>query len=294
MTSSFTIEHMAEKLGGHRAGSAWQLCCPAHDDRTPSLSVRFSDDGTLLVHCHAGCDQSTVISSLRQLGLWPDRQGVARSERLPLQLRSDPHDRKRIAAALKLWMRSMPAAGTPVERYLAHRGIYGISAKRIRFLPDAAHPTGTIHPAMIALVTQGSDDRPSGIHRTFLASDGAAKASVKPNKMMLGLCRGGAVRLGSVSMPLLVGEGVETVLSAVQSTGLSGWAALSTSGLKTLPLPRKAMEIVLLVDGDDAGRKAALHAARRWTSEGHRVRLAQAPLGQDFNDLLCASPVARR
>jgi len=52
---------------------------------------------------------------------------------------------------------------------------------------------------MIALVTSGKDSTPVAIHRTFLARDGVGKAPVNPPKMMLGPCRGGAVRLGEES-----------------------------------------------------------------------------------------------
>ena len=45
--------------------------CPAHDDKEPSLSVG-KKGGTLLVHCHGGCSQETVIESLRKQGLWPE------------------------------------------------------------------------------------------------------------------------------------------------------------------------------------------------------------------------------
>ena len=72
---------------------------------------------------------------------------------------------------------------------------------------------------MVALVTRGVDDRPIGIHRTFLARDGSGKAPVEPAKMMLGPCRGGAVRLGAPSNFLMVGEGMETCLAAMQATG---------------------------------------------------------------------------
>lgn len=41
----------------------WQACCPAHDDKGPSLSVRELDDGRVLVHCFAGCDVHAVLSS---------------------------------------------------------------------------------------------------------------------------------------------------------------------------------------------------------------------------------------
>ena len=50
---------------------------------------------------------------------------------------------------------------------------------------------------MVALVTRGIDDVPLAIHRTFLARDGFGKAPVNPQKMMLGPCRGGAVRLAA-------------------------------------------------------------------------------------------------
>jgi DNA primase len=33
----------------------WLACCPAHEDRSPSMSVRELDDGRVLVHCFAGC-----------------------------------------------------------------------------------------------------------------------------------------------------------------------------------------------------------------------------------------------
>ena len=39
----------------------WQARCPAHDDRTPSLSVTEKTTGDLLVHCHAGCVKAGVL-----------------------------------------------------------------------------------------------------------------------------------------------------------------------------------------------------------------------------------------
>jgi hypothetical protein len=47
----------------------WSARCPAHDDRSPSLSLRDAGD-RLLIHCHAGCHPEDV---LRALGLgWRD------------------------------------------------------------------------------------------------------------------------------------------------------------------------------------------------------------------------------
>jgi hypothetical protein len=39
---------------------------------------------------------------------------------------------------------------------------------------------------MVALVTHGADDAPIAVHRTFVGRDGASKAPVDPQKMMLG------------------------------------------------------------------------------------------------------------
>jgi phage/plasmid primase-like uncharacterized protein len=106
--------------------------------------------------------------------------------------------------------------------------------------------------------------------------------------MLLGPCRGGAVRLRDVDGPLLVGEGLETTLSVAQATGYPAWAALSTSGLKSLVLPEEVRDVIVLADGDPAGETAARESASRWRHEGRRVRIARAPRGKDFNDLLMA------
>ena len=44
--------------------------CPAHADDAPSLSVSVRD-GRVLIRCHAGCPQDTVVEVLRRRELWP-------------------------------------------------------------------------------------------------------------------------------------------------------------------------------------------------------------------------------
>jgi hypothetical protein len=148
------------------------------------------------------------------------------------------------------------------------------------------HSSGTCWPVMVALVTGGVDGGFRAIHRTFLAPDGSSKAPVHPQKMMLGPCRGGAVRLAATSKHIMVGEGIETCLAAAQATGKAVWAALSTTGLRTLDLPAKVHEVTVLADGDDPGEAAAQEATRRWIAQGRGVRIARPGNGLDFNDLL--------
>ena len=108
--------------------------------------------------------------------------------------------------------------------------------------------------------------------------------------MMLGPCRGGAVRLADASDGLMVGEGIETCLAAMQATGRPAWAALSTAGLRALDLPDDVTDVIVLADGDEPGEAAARNCALRWKREGRRARVAHAPRGCDFNDLLMGRP----
>jgi len=42
---------------------SWLACCPAHDDRSPSLSVKQAED-RLLLHCFAGCEVGDVLAAV--------------------------------------------------------------------------------------------------------------------------------------------------------------------------------------------------------------------------------------
>jgi putative DNA primase/helicase len=191
------------------------------------------------------------------------------------------------AFALALWRRTRPAPGTPVEAYLQSRGITLPVPNRIRFHPHLRHPSDSRWPGMVAGITDAAD-RPVGVHRTFLARDGRGKAPVEPARLSLGPTSGSAVRLAPATAEILVGEGIETCLTAMQATGRPAWAALSAGGLRALVLPPVVRSIVILADNDDGGegKDAAQEAAQRWLQEGRRVRVALPPAGCDFNDLL--------
>jgi putative DNA primase/helicase len=284
-----TAEAIAKALGGRKAGGSWTARCPAHDDRTPSLSIRDSDRGKVLVHCHAGCDQRDVIVALKEQGLWSDHGPRSLSQvarRMPVKRQQDQDDARRSEAAFAIWQFAKPAQGTPVETYLTSRGIDLPTPDSLRFHVGLRHPSGGIWPAMIALVTDGEDGTPLAIHRTFLNADGGGKAPIEPQKMMLGPCRGGAVRLADPGEVLMIGEGIETCFAAMQATGQPAWAALSTSGLRALDLPKAVRDVIVLADGDEAGEAAARDCALRWQREGRRIRIARPPQGMDFNDML--------
>jgi hypothetical protein len=67
-----TLAEIAAALGKPlRDGRGWKCLCPCHDDRAPSLSI-VEKDGKLLVKCRAGCDQTALVTELKQRGLWPN------------------------------------------------------------------------------------------------------------------------------------------------------------------------------------------------------------------------------
>jgi hypothetical protein len=148
--------------------------------------------------------------------------------------------------------------------------------------------SGEQRPGMVALV-EHNEHGPTGVHITYLTIDGSMKATIEPTKRSLGPVGGGAVRLAPPGELLMVAEGIETGLAAMQACKLPVWAALSTSGLKALVLPPLVRTVIILADHDASGtgERAARRAARRWLAEGRRVRLAMPPEpGSDFNDVL--------
>jgi DNA primase len=50
-----------EKVTGSKG--KWMACCPAHQDKSPSLAVTEADD-RVLVHCFSGCDTQNVTAAI--------------------------------------------------------------------------------------------------------------------------------------------------------------------------------------------------------------------------------------
>jgi phage/plasmid primase-like uncharacterized protein len=281
-TFSASSETLARQLGLRRSGRRYIGNCPACG-YSNSFAVCDGADHTV-VFCHACQDTDAVILAIRRRGLW--QHGTDTKKSNLAQLPAGELSRAGVRAR-ELWIQAAAAKGSLVDTYLQSRGIIAPIPPTLRFLSQAQHnPSNQLLPAMIAAVTVWPERRPCAVHRTFLAVDGSGKAPVDTPRMTLGPCRRGAVRLAEAADRLMVGEGIETCLAAMQATAQPAWAALSTAGLRNLELPEHVKEVVVLADGDLPGEEAAQYAARRWVREGRRVRIARPPKGQDFNDLL--------
>ena len=197
-------------------------------------------------------------------------------------------------AAARLFAASVPVAGSLAETYLQSRGItLPVASAALRFHPKCWHrdegQTRSIpRPALIAAVTDGAGAL-QGAHRTWLAPDGKDKAPVEIQRRAMGHLLGNAVRLTPCNDILVVGEGIETMLSLVEAVpGLPVWAALSSGHLGAVLLPEGVQRLYIAIDSDPAGRGAAERLSARATEVGVTVRVLEPRLG-DFNDDLRAT-----
>lgn len=71
------VHQLLDRLDAVRETGAgrWVARCPAHDDRHPSLSVRETADGTVLLKCWTGCGAADVVAAvgLELRDLFPPR-----------------------------------------------------------------------------------------------------------------------------------------------------------------------------------------------------------------------------
>jgi len=86
MSADNLLQHLQKikRIGDGR----WLTCCPAHDDKSPSLSIRELDDGRVLVHCFAGCSVHEIVGAIGMdiTDLFPPREDgkhFSKGERQP-------------------------------------------------------------------------------------------------------------------------------------------------------------------------------------------------------------------
>jgi hypothetical protein len=251
--------------------------CPAHEDRSPSLSIS-DGERRVVVKCHTGCDQRDVLGALRRLRLWPIGGDAS-----PAPASADA----RRKAALEMWGAARPIAGTIAENYLRGRAISIDLPPTLRYAGALKHhDTGLLLPGMIGVVQSG-DRRVIAIHRTFLTESGK-KAPLSTPKMALGALGDGAVRLAAAGPELGIAEGIETGLSAMEIFGVPVWATLGGERLRKIALPPDVVHVTIFADNGAPGRALALKAVETYTSR-RKVTLRFPPVEfSDWNDVLQA------
>ena len=78
-----SVQTLLDRLSGVKSSGQgkWNAKCPAHADKSPSLSICELSDGRVLLHCFAQCGAIAVLESVG-LG-WTTYSPKAGSRRAP-------------------------------------------------------------------------------------------------------------------------------------------------------------------------------------------------------------------
>lgn len=139
MSAETLLSHL-EKVRPTGPGR-WLAKCPAHNDKGPSLSIRETDEGRVLVHCFAGCSVHEVVSAagVELSDLFPPRQHQGRPDRRPFPaadvLRAVAFEAVVVSAAAAKLLAGEPFGTDERERLI-------LAASRIN---SALHAAGLRH-----------------------------------------------------------------------------------------------------------------------------------------------------
>jgi putative DNA primase/helicase len=216
-----------------------------------------------------------------------------RREHAAHHAKQEKQDRTR--QALTLWNDAQPCRGSPIESYLClTRGIgdwldtFPFLDKVFRYHPSCPFGSERL-PCMLALVREITTNAPVAIHRTALTTGPRPE---RIDRKSLGPTTGGAIKISpdhEVHSGLLIGEGIETVLSASKLLQFKPvWSLIDKNGLAKFPVLSGIESVTIAVDNDPGGdgQRAAAECVQRLTQAGTEVITVQTNLVSDFNDLI--------
>jgi hypothetical protein len=203
------------------------------------------------------------------------------------------HDESR---AVEIWNEAAPIEGTLAEYYLRHhRKIaalpHGIDAA-LRWHPNCPFDYQLKLPCMVGLLRDAESDRPRGIHRTAIDYN---RGKLQPQAKVFGTYDRCAVKLwpAPVNGKLSIGEGIETVLSAIELMPdlAPAWAVGTANNIGGFPILDVVAELHILADNDPkergrTGQKKAAQLAGKYSAFAKRVETHTPKRHKDFNDIL--------
>lgn len=143
---------------------------------------------------------------------------------------------------------------------------------------------GVLTDCMVAKAAKGN--KLAGLHLTFIR--GGKKLTRKMYSVEEKSMNGSAIRLHKINVgdAIVIGEGIETTLSASVLTGLPGWAAMDAGKMELIEIPEQIKMIVIAGDNDKSftGQAAAYNLAKRLTLQGKIVEVIIPEKIGDFND----------
>jgi len=275
LEAEIRAKNIVEKLGGIWRGSRGECLCPAHDDSSPSLSVRLGDTA-ILFHCFAGCTPVEVMKALERNRL---------HDRTAMEMPEVKSKRDMGALAVRLWKASVPIAGTLAEEYLLARGLSPPYSKALRFNPATilgSGPTKRIMPAMIAAAE--NDIGVTAVQRTFLDPEDVLRKPIPKPKVSLGLIGSAAIRLAPATDELGLAEGIEDALSAMEWFGTPTWALGGVERLAFVAIPERVRRVIVYADRGRAAERLLEKARDHLTANGRELIPRLPQHHDDWND----------
>ena len=274
---------LTAQLSGRWHGRYGMACCPAHNDRRPSLMITPGDKAVLF-RCYAGCETSEILRALKAARLNPSSS----KDSLPLTQTSDRRDERE--AARRRWRESQYVRGTSAQKYLEYRGISEWSGFG-RFLPSAItfeNDKKITLPALILPISNGGGI--IAIQRIFLDSVTGRKADIESPKKILGVAGDGAIRLGEISDGRLnLAEGFEDAASAMKLLNLANcWAVCGIERYQFVSIPDCIHSLTIYSQHGKEAARALAKAMPHLTANNRTVEIIMPPPGQDWNDCLIA------
>ena len=216
------------------------------------------------------------------------------------KVRNSDDEARRIERALAIWNESIDPSNTLADKYLSGRGLKltsALASKVIRYhraCPWGKNADGKAIrvQAMIVAMRSIETNEITAIQRTQLSLDGK-----KIERRMLGVAAGAAVKLDaakSVTRRLVIGEGVETAMTARQIGLKPTWALGSANAIAAFPVLDGIESLGILAENDEANERATEACWPRWYDAGRKVFIIRPTSGNDLNDTLQAMRRSRR
>lgn len=285
-----------------RVGREWRCWCPVHEadgaagHHSPSLAIWNRPDGSAAYHCLTGCPHAAIRAALavRGLGRLARAGAQQRVDAAKAETRAQVASRRR-AEALHLRAHHIED-DSAVGRYLWSRRLW-LTEDEHAWLGECHSSDKRGDRLLLGVVVDPATLTDACVVATGMASlaikaDGTPRIVSGGKKLRLvhGQRRGGAVPLGAPGPRVVVGEGIETTLSAMRLLEISfGLAVLGVGNLAPLMMPACVEQAIIACDNDPAGIAGAEIAATKWRTKGYPVTIAcwgEANVKWDANDEL--------
>jgi putative DNA primase/helicase len=263
-----------------------------HKRRSEVLAVTLQQPDFAVYYCnHCEAQGYAHPETSGRVIDFAEQQGLRNAARQ----HAETDRQRRIKLAIDLWNRREAFRGSVAETYLHHGRNIGEWLDTFPYLDKVLgfHPSCPFgnerHPAMLALVREIRTNAPVAVHRTALK---LGKYPERIGRKSLGPTRGGAIKISpdhEVTMGLMIGEGIETVLAASRLLHFKPvWSLIDKGNLAKFPVLPGIESITLAIDNDESGdgQRAADECIKRLNESGVQT-IPIVPNGKgDFNDVL--------